>query len=124
MDINIKIDNKGCAEGTIGWLAKNAAMIKIGETKNRNQGAWLQDHQGKTLTILAIRDYWGMPEDPRIEKIKPNVSPPELECDFTATDAAWVVLEKLTNLAEAEMNKGEQAEDAQMFSVVKEVATT
>ena len=58
MEITLKIEKKGAQVGTIGWLAKNAAAIRLAPclpmfTGDQRLGAWLIDHDGKTLAFLA-----------------------------------------------------------------------
>jgi len=56
-EIKIKIDDKGILKGTVGWLLKNADHVTIKATRYDNQGAWLKNKKGETLSVLAIRDW-------------------------------------------------------------------
>ncbi len=91
MEIKLKIKNNGIQTGTIGWLAKNAATLSVGESKNGYRGVWLQDHEGKTITTLAIAGYHGE-GDTSISTIERD-NPYMLGLDFPCTDACWEALE-------------------------------
>jgi len=94
--ITIKIADKGELRGTVGWLLKNADHVKIGETKSGNQGAWLENQNGETMSVLAIRNWWH--EDGEIKTIKScDPSEYDLSPNFSVSPAC---LERLQELAE------------------------
>ena len=56
--IELKITNNGVSKGTVGFIAKNAASIKLGNTKplfdgDMTRAAWLLDHDGDVITWLC-----------------------------------------------------------------------
>jgi len=56
--ISINIINNGASIGTVGYLAKNAAAIKLDTVKplypgDMRRGAWLINHAGDTITWLC-----------------------------------------------------------------------
>lgn len=58
MEITLKIEKKGAQVGTIGWLATQAAAIRLAPCLpmfpgDQRLGAWLVDHDGKILAFLA-----------------------------------------------------------------------
>jgi hypothetical protein len=107
MNITLKIDNNGQANGTLGWLCKTAASIKIGNTKTGKQAAWLMGHDGKSIACLAVRGYWGDVMPPSdIQGMTRNM-PECLGIDFGVTDAAWAKLEEIRDLAIEMMNEDE-----------------
>lgn len=116
--INISIKRNGHARGTIGWLAANAASIKIGESQKGKQGAWLVDHEGKTITPLAIRGMW---DDDEIHTVRKadfadrgyDLTPD----DIVFTDAAWAIIEQIIPQAVAAMQDGEEASAAAKYSI-------
>ena len=101
-EINIK--NQGSCKGTVGWLAKHSAAIFIGETRSGDQGAWLQDSNGNTITVLAVRNFYGG-ADKEITRVKRDGSEYDLTCDIPCSDAAWASIENLSQLAAEEMEK-------------------
>lgn len=95
--IQIKITNQGKAVGTAGWLAEQAASIHLGKTKDGNEGAWLCDDTGKTITCLAIRGYW-LHASAEIATIDRDGSF-GLGSEIPWTDAGWEAVWSLAQLA-------------------------
>ena len=110
MELTISIAHVGHAKGTIGWLAENASTIKISKTKEGDQGAWLYGKDGKVITVLAVREYGG------IVRAENDVMCP-VQSDISFTPAAWVVVEKLIDAAEAAMEAGENAAIGEAMAV-------
>ena len=71
MELTVKIENKGNQIGTVGWLAKNAAKLRVGTSKHGCRGVWLDDHDGKTIDTLAIAGFNGAGDDSisRVERV-------------------------------------------------------
>ena len=118
MKKEIEIKNQGNSKGTIGWLAKNASTILIGETKSGDQGAWLKDNGGNTITVLAVRNFYGG-ADKEITKVKRDGSEYDLTCDFPCSDAAWESIERLSHLASEEMEKSFEVGSPIEFDLVE-----
>ena len=110
-EINIKITRNGEVNGTVGWLAKNAAELRVSQTKDGEPGVWLFDHDGKSLECLACIDHnYGMLSLDREE---------ESDCLLANrhyTDAAWAVLCRLIVQAKALLDEPEEM--AKVFTVV------
>lgn len=58
MEVTLKVLNCGASKGTVGYLTKHAASIRVGNAKPQYDGdqtrhAWLLDHDGNTITWLA-----------------------------------------------------------------------
>ena len=100
----INIKNQGSCKGTVGWLCENAATISIGETRSGDQGAWLRDSEGKVLTVLAVRNFYGG-ADKEITKVKRDGSEYDLTCHIPCSDSAWESIQSLSEIAEGEMEK-------------------
>lgn len=88
--INISIINNGLNTGTVGYLAKNAASIKLGNLNplykgDQTRGAWLLDHDGKTITYLASST------GERVDD--------QEDFDYEWTEAAKAVLSELADMA-------------------------
>ena len=104
--IKIKIDDKGRAKGTVGWLLDVADHIKIGTTKSGNQGAWLKDVNGETITVLAIRNWEYKTGIQLIEKCDDmNISHIFLCPDFPLSDACYERLYELAQKAAVIMDE-------------------
>lgn len=101
-EINIK--NQGSCKGTVGWLCENATTIVIGETRSGDQGAWLKDSEGNTITVLAVRNFYGG-ADKEITRVKRDGSEFDLTCGIPFSDAAWASIQALSEIAEGEMEK-------------------
>jgi hypothetical protein len=100
-EITINIDNKGFAPGTVGWLCENVDSMLIGKTRDGNQGAWLKDKEGKTLTVLAIRGFY---DEDTIDEITRNYGyRGDMDCAFICSDACWEKIEELTAAAVEKM---------------------
>lgn len=104
----INIVNNGDAVGTCGWLAKNAGSIRIGTTNKGRQGAWLVDKEGREITVLAIRGYYG--DNTKIIKAENDTGDlydpyGQLTTKVSFTEAAWEALENLISVAVAEMEQ-------------------
>ena len=68
-NINLNIINNGVAKGTLGFLAKNAASILLGNQKplfkgDQTRAAWLLDHDGNTITWLCASDSGTLADQP------------------------------------------------------------
>lgn len=105
MELKIIVVNNGDAVGTCGWLVKNADSIRIGTTTKVRQGAWLMDKEGKEITVLAIRGYYG--DNTKIIKAENDSgdSYGQLTTNMSFTDAAWEVVKTLISAAVAEMEQ-------------------
>jgi len=92
--ITIKIDKKGLAKGTVGYLLESADHIKIGVTKNNNQAAWLLGKDNETIACLAIRGYL---DDGTELMLMENVEDfaDNNASDFIWSAAAWEKIEEL-----------------------------
>ena len=101
-EINIK--NQGNYKGTVGWLCENADTIVIGETRSGDQGAWIKDSEGKVITVLAVRNFYGG-ADNEITKVKRDGNEYDLTCHIPYSDAAWASIQALSEIAEGEMEK-------------------
>lgn len=102
--IQIKITAQGHARGTVGWLADHAAEIHLGRTKDGCEGAWLCDANGKTITALAIRGYWGgdgmaAEYNTAITTISRDPAGRGLGADIGWTDAGWDAVSRLAEAA-------------------------
>lgn len=102
--IKIKIRNQGNLRGTVGWLAQNAATIDIGKTNGDNQGAWLLDHAGKTITTLAVRNFWDDGEIAKLGRDARNCvwfgeAPDPTDDIMACSDSCWNSLETIINKA-------------------------
>jgi len=116
MNVTLSIDRKGHLPGSLGWLAENAHRIKIGATKDgKSRGAWLQDADGKTITVLAISDAYECDATAVNLVERCYMSNPIMGSDQEFTDAAWAVVENIAEQA-AELLR-ESAELAQTVSV-------
>jgi len=57
--LNVPIKNtREDRPGTLAWLVANAGHIELGTTKDGRDGAWLKGKDGKTITVLCLRN-WG-----------------------------------------------------------------
>ena len=103
--ISINIINNGEAIGSIGWLAKNAAAIRIGSTKESKQAAWLLDHDGKVITCLAIRDPYTY-DSKIIERVsRSDHGTGIFAVSVSLTTAAWTALQQLIDCAVEHMDE-------------------
>ncbi len=114
-EITIKIEKRGDLPGSIGWLAKNAATISIGQTKIEGEpGAWLKDHAGKTIdTLVLVLGDFG--ECFLVNRDETNTD--ELARNYPYTDAAWVVMEQLIKIAAEQLREPEEMADAYTVTV-------
>lgn len=105
MELKINVVDNGDAVGTCGWLAKNAGSIRIGATTKERQGAWLLDNEGKALTVLAIRGYYG--DNTKIIRAENDTEEPfgQLTTDVSFTEAAWEIMKAIISAAVAEMEQ-------------------
>lgn len=115
MDINIKIEKRGEAPGTIGWLASRAAAIRVGATTAGGRAAWLVGREGDIIDCLAAVD--GEGEFSRLDADFDEFAedPNTIACKHPYTKAAWQVMEQL--IEEAVESLGEPAELAQAYRV-------
>lgn len=105
MHITLSIQNNGLSKGSLGWLCANLGSIKIGETKNGKQGAWLKDREGNNITVLAVRGFWES-TDPKIETIIRHCDMGvQLAAEMAFTDAAWNIIQQCVEIAVSAMNE-------------------
>jgi len=109
VEVTINIVNNGEAVGSCGWLAKNASTVRIGTTNKERQGAWLMSKDGKEISVLAIRGYYG--DNTQIIKAENDTGEPfgQLTTNVSFTEAAWEVVKTLILAAVAEMEQLESA---------------
>jgi hypothetical protein len=111
-EITLKINRSGNQPGTLGWLAEKAATIHVGTTKNgRHRGCWLQDKDGKTLTVLCLQGWHdGGGEITKVERLihEDGIT---LQADFSCTDSCWEKLEEIIDYAAGLLEEDESAED-------------
>ena len=92
--ITIKIDKKGLAKGTVGYLLESADHIKIGVTKNNNQAAWLRGKENETIACLCVRGFFG--DDAKLILMENVVDYEDNSASgFIWSDAAWEKIEEL-----------------------------
>ena len=97
MKINIK--NNGLSKGSVGWLAKNAKTIRVGNTTGGEKAAWLKDHDDEVIFCLASASYNSSDEFVSLTRGYSE------DCiDFPVTDSCWemikVLIEKALELLE------------------------
>lgn len=113
--VEIKINRCGDTVGTVGWLARKATSIHIGEPNTGSVAAWLHDANGKMITCLAIRGYWDR-SSPEITTLDRNIR--DALCIGAAipwTDAGWEAVSRLAEIAVAAIeSKLERDDDAKM----------
>jgi len=85
--LKVEIEKKGYVKGTVGWLCQESASVKIGETENGRQGAWLKDKAGNTMGTLAIREWENYSEE--IKLFGSSGQPEEDVFGFACSDACW-----------------------------------
>lgn len=106
--ININIINNGVTKGTVGYLAKHATSIKLGNTSplykgDQTRGAWLLDKDGNDITWLCSSNG---------ETLRHH---PNWEADWT--DAARDALGGLIEIAQDLLDNQDSEADRVTFAV-------
>ena len=109
--IQLKIVNNGDNKGTVGYLAKHAAAIKLGDCKplydgDQRRGAWLLDHTGQVITFLVDSGGEKISDDPGHE--------------YQFTEAAREVIDDLIGTAEDLLSNEDATAERPIFSLSKE----
>src|SRR5262245_17349089 len=130
LQIEIRHTPKDDGPGTLPWLLARASHVLIGETSDGNQIARLKDHDGKTITVLAMRNYAAGEEDgypvgpiSLAEERPANEEHADYESEYTLfadrefTPAAWRVVKKIRDVAVEEMDRAAQDDGEDLVTV-------
>jgi hypothetical protein len=113
MEISLKVQKTGNLPGTVGWLAENAAVLKVTKTTSRQRAVILEDKDGKKMTVLCVED-WN--DDGTISQAqrytgRDNGYGYELFVDFICTDACWKKLEEIIAYSVTLLDEPEEVAD-------------
>lgn len=122
METTIRIEKKGVAVGTVGWLVENLKGVRIGVTKHGDRAAWAQI--GDTSVCLVVHDAYGLatrsPEFDRldiVERYDNGVT--GIALPWCVTDACWESLRRLAEQIKGLMEADTEAEERVSFSLTK-----
>lgn len=111
MEISLKVKNNGIQKGTIGWLAENAAILKVDETDDGRRAVWLESTYHGNITILAVAGFDdGYGYNPGISSLarQPGEYTP-CALNFPVTDACWKALDEMADKAVEILEQDEPA---------------
>jgi len=114
--MDIKIERKGKAKGTVGWLAENADRVVMA-----NRRAVLLMKDGPVIPLVE-HDPYGVadrhPECDRYELVERVNFGPSRNClDYVVTEACWETITQLAEQVRADMIASEDQEVAIEFEI-------
>jgi hypothetical protein len=106
MQLEVRVDNKGQVEGTVGWLKNKSPYIAIGRTCEGKQAAWLKDAHDNTIFVLAIRGY--IYDGTMLTMLEPSADMVLYFSDiryFAVTKSCWKAVKDIRNHAISILNE-------------------
>ena len=117
--MDIKIERKGKAKGTVGWLAENAGHVVVAERR----AILLLKGNGSYIPLVE-HDPYGCadrhPECDRYELVERVNFGPSRNClDYVVTEACWETITQLAEQVRADMIASEDQEEAIEFEIIE-----